>query len=508
MTDIDTPLPRTTWDWLRIFGPGAIMASLTIGTGELIFSTRGGALFGYRVLFLFVAISVLKWALVVASSHHIVLTGVHPYGRLFQLPGPRGYLAWTLFFLAAVAIPIWVAFHSSVLGNLVAWVTQTRDGLAGGIDYVWGALILLGVLAWTATQGYTALERVQLFVVSAMVLCAGLSLVLLRPDWGALLAGAVLPQPLHYPAWLEEAYPKIAGQPVWVEATRYVGVIGGAAYDYMAYTSFLRDKRWGNAAAGPISPRELEVMAHDSDHPARRWTRAPLVDCSISFLLIIAFTACFVALGALVLGAERQLPDEANFLNHQARFLTRLHPWLLPLYVSGALLTMLGTLYGTLEVACALSSEMALSLHPEWASKQAKQIRRATIAWCSFGAIAILVWLAVHQITGGAGRPRVLLAILTPANLFTGVLGCGLFCLLNLWIDRRFLPKGLRMPIWLKAINGLAAATFVALGVKGYYDAPGGAYAAAALGGALLIGLAAAARYESRSQSTRSSRNR
>lgn len=44
-------LPRRPLDWLKVFGPGAIMASLTIGTGELIFSSRGGALFGYRILF-------------------------------------------------------------------------------------------------------------------------------------------------------------------------------------------------------------------------------------------------------------------------------------------------------------------------------------------------------------------------------------------------------------------------------------------------------------------------
>ncbi len=78
--------------WLTIFGPGAIIASLTIGTGELIFSTRGGALFGYRILFLFVIISVLKWGLVLASSRHMVLTGVHPYERMLDLPGPRGWL--------------------------------------------------------------------------------------------------------------------------------------------------------------------------------------------------------------------------------------------------------------------------------------------------------------------------------------------------------------------------------------------------------------------------------
>ena len=74
-------LPRGPLDWLKVFGPGAIIASLTIGTGELIFSSRGGALFGYRILCVFAAICLLKFGLVVASSRHIVLTGVHPYAE-------------------------------------------------------------------------------------------------------------------------------------------------------------------------------------------------------------------------------------------------------------------------------------------------------------------------------------------------------------------------------------------------------------------------------------------
>ncbi len=34
------PLPRSMIDWLRVFGSGAIMATLTIGTGERNFSLR------------------------------------------------------------------------------------------------------------------------------------------------------------------------------------------------------------------------------------------------------------------------------------------------------------------------------------------------------------------------------------------------------------------------------------------------------------------------------------
>ena len=120
-------LPTNLLDWLKVFGPGAIVASLTIGTGELIFSTRGGALFGYRILFVFVAISLLKWGLVLASSRHMLLTGVHPYERMHDLPGPRGWLPIMLLLMCAVCMPIWISFHCGVLGNLTSWITRTRD---------------------------------------------------------------------------------------------------------------------------------------------------------------------------------------------------------------------------------------------------------------------------------------------------------------------------------------------------------------------------------------------
>ena len=66
------PLPkaltqRSFVGWLSLFGPGAIVASVTIGTRELIFSTRGGVLFGYNILFLFLTTRSLAFWNVVGS---------------------------------------------------------------------------------------------------------------------------------------------------------------------------------------------------------------------------------------------------------------------------------------------------------------------------------------------------------------------------------------------------------------------------------------------------------
>ena len=92
---LDALTSRNPASWLTIFGPGAIMASLTIGSGELIFSSRGGAVFGYQLLSLFLAVCVFKWALVFATARHMILTGAHPFQRWMDLPGPRGWpAAW------------------------------------------------------------------------------------------------------------------------------------------------------------------------------------------------------------------------------------------------------------------------------------------------------------------------------------------------------------------------------------------------------------------------------
>ena len=117
------PIPRALLSsnplaWLRVFGPGAVIASLTIGTGELIFSSRGGVIFGYNILFLFTLICLLKWTLAYSAARHMVISGAHPLERWMDLPfGPRGWLTVLFFLLAVAFIPVWVSFHSSVLGR-------------------------------------------------------------------------------------------------------------------------------------------------------------------------------------------------------------------------------------------------------------------------------------------------------------------------------------------------------------------------------------------------------
>jgi hypothetical protein len=71
------------------------------------------------------------------------------------------------------------------------------------------------------------------------------------------------------------------------------------------------------------------------------------------------------------------------------------------------------------------------------------------------------------------------------------VLGCGLICLLNPWMDRRFLPRSLRPTRAALFLSALAGLLFLALGLRGCWDHSGWV-AFAILAGTIALGWAAA----------------
>ena len=118
-----------------------------------------------------------------------------------------------------------VSFHAGTLGTLASGLLhpQTSDT---GTHLLWGIVILLVVIGLTFTGSYKRLEKLQLLFVLLMLVAVTVSLFLINPEWGELLAGFVNVAPPDYPGWITE-HPDISKRPVWVELSSYVGVIGG-----------------------------------------------------------------------------------------------------------------------------------------------------------------------------------------------------------------------------------------------------------------------------------------
>ena len=197
------------------------------------------------------------------------------------------------------------------------------------------------------------------------------------------------------------------------------------------------------------------------------------MDSALSFLAVLVFSGVFVACGAVILGPQHKIPGGNNLLALQAEFVTPIYPWLRHVYFVGAFLTIFGTLYGTIEVAPTVLREVVLAIDAGYATKHAKKLRFIAVSWTSFGGLVVLVWTLICHLISGADNPPGLIAMLTPANLFTGVLACGLICLLAAWTDWKFLPRGLQAGNPLTMLNALVGLIFLALGIKGYWDHSG-----------------------------------
>jgi hypothetical protein len=117
---------------------------------------------------------------------------------------------------------------------------------------------------------------------------------------------------------------------------------------------------------------------------------------------------------------------------------------------------------------------------------QSNRLRWIALVWTSLGALVVLLVSFVTQYFSGDPKPPGLTKLLIPANLFTGVLSCGIICLLNPWMDR-VLPAQLRPGLVLLSLNLFAGTSFLVLGIKGYWDL-GGLRALTILAGTMATG--------------------
>lgn len=237
--------------WLRYFGPGAIVAAVTIGSGEILFPSRGGAIFGYSILWVFLFVAFLKWVMAYSSIRHMVLSGGHPLDRWSALPGPRNFIHIFILIMVLSTLPIAYAYLSGILGTICTWIFGIGD------EYIWAtaALVTAGLLLLKGD--YPLLERAQTFIMAFKVGCILLALFFVPVDWSAVFRNLFVPHRVAYPDWVRQNMPQIMKRSVWLEVMTYVSLIGGASVDYLSYASFLRDKSGGARTWGRARPRNL-----------------------------------------------------------------------------------------------------------------------------------------------------------------------------------------------------------------------------------------------------------
>jgi Mn2+/Fe2+ NRAMP family transporter len=434
---------------LLFFGPGAIIASLTVGSGETVLASRLGAVFGYAILWLVVVGAVTKAAIIYASNRYIVLTGEHPMSGLARaIPGPRGWFPALIGALAVLSFPF-------VASALATGVGSYLNIVFGGPAVAWGLvlLVLAAALAWFGW--YTLLERAQVAIVSIKVALVVVAVFAAQPQWLDVLAGFV-PQGFGYEPFVFTDYPEIAERAVWIEAVVFMGGLGGGMYDYIGYAGLMREKRWGalglpgrdQAVAEPLAladtPRERERV--------RGWSRAPLGDVVLSFAAMAQTAVAFVITGKEILGAAHNVPSGQNVLTYQGDVLGVIHPVFRYFYVLAIIMVFFGTMYAIWEVYSRTTYESLSAVSTKVRTAGIGTTRKLVYAYVLLGGTALIL-------TGAD-----LVALITPANIVGGTVACGIYGLGLLVLERRVFPAALRTR---PAARVLVAVSSVVLTVSG-----------------------------------------
>jgi len=182
--------PRTLAEIARRIGPGLILASTVVGSGELIATTVLGAENGYGLLWLILVSCGIKVAVQHELGRYAIATGETTLEALNRIPGPRLRVSW--------AVWMWLFV---VLATLFPW-----GGMVGGIGEVlhrmvpsvpvnaWAWLVAVASVGLLVRGRYAFVERVSfgMVVVFTLLTIGCMAILFDKPEyfsWGEVLNG-------------------------------------------------------------------------------------------------------------------------------------------------------------------------------------------------------------------------------------------------------------------------------------------------------------------------------
>lgn len=435
-------------NWRRLllyFGPGAIVASMTLGSGETLFAPRGGAIFGLSILWALVWAGLVKGVMAYSGVRYRTLTSENIMSRWAKLPGPRGWFTLFMGLLALVAFPSWVGGLSLMLGQITAWIIGIP--ITNTSAAALGTLLVFVTFGLDYIGGYETVEKVQIAIVAFLSAAIAVLAIASQPPLGGIAAGLVPNIPSNYAPFVQEQYPTIASRSVWVEVVTYMGGVGGGIYDYIGYTGYMKERQWGlfnrsdsfavENLMREIAPGEEVPIDTSSDNVRRgySWLKAPQIDVTLSFAAITFFTALAMILGAQSLNEAQLVPSGLDLFRFQAQWFTDITPGLDILWKIGVFFAIFGTMYATWEgyTWTWLMSFRPFSARVRRIEEESLGLARIlTFVYCG-GLGIMLMWTDLSAV-----------AIVTPAAILGGVFGCGLWCFAMIWADKTALPEELQ----------------------------------------------------------------
>ena len=288
---------------LAVLGPSLVWAGEFVGSGEVILSTRVGAILGPTVLWAIVVGVVLKFWIGMAGARYTVCTGEGMIDMISRVPGPKNWGVWITLVAQSAAATISVGSIAAAAGIFVHSLIGLSPLLAG-----W--LVTVFALAVVWFDVFNFLKLVMSFFIVIIVLGVLYVSITVFPGIGIFLKGLLFDVPA-VPSWAL-SLDGVQANP-WREILPLLGWAAGGFASQVWYTYWVIGAGYG-ASAGrgygrPADENMLRTMSVATARKIKGWCRVVYTDASLAMIIGVVTTVGFLIAGAGVLRPNQLAPE-------------------------------------------------------------------------------------------------------------------------------------------------------------------------------------------------------
>ena len=432
--------------YLLFFGPGAIIASVTIGQGQLILGPQIGAWAGYKLLWL-ITISFASYLIAYMGARFMLLSGISVID-LFAIKTRKGFLNWIFIIIILIFLPLFVAAIVTTLGQSMAWIFGVGHYL------IWGIATCVFAAILAIVGRYRVIEFSQAIFVAVLGIGAIVSVAMIKPDLMEIIPNYfMIGNTPSYPDWVMTEYPSLAEKPVPLLMLGYLGTLTVSLVTLVGYLGWVKVKKWGifkekenpDAFSHELLERfkktgKIDYLPDDEKEvkKAKILLKPLLLDLMLSFIIVAIVSSAYMIAGAKLLG--HNIPSDINLLREQAVIFSSIAEWLRPLYQLSVFFALFGTVYGGFEAVSRMVYETGKDL--------SRKIERVEYRKFMFYMMIYMLATGIPlAILGYYGLSIILMLSIT--LLFIGVVGIVIYGIGTVYLGRKYLPEKYRMgKIW------------------------------------------------------------
>jgi manganese transport protein len=427
--------PKSLLEILRRIGPGIILASSIVGSGELIATTTLGAQVGYTALWVIIASCFIKPVVQAEIGRYTIASGETGLAGFNRVPGPRWRVNWVVWMWAAMLLITLLQ-----VGAMFGGVSQVMNQLLPLVPVnVWILIFLTITLALLLGGGYQRIERLAMLKVGLFTMLTFLcALILMRMpnyfSWQHLWGG------------LEFRLPGNG----FATAVAVFGITGVGATELFMYPYWCVEKGYARFVGKRDSSPEWQARAHG-------WIRVMHVDIFSSMLIYTIATVAFYLLGAGILHGQGLVPAAKDMIPVLSNIYTQtLGSWSLWLFYVGAIATLYGTIFAATAANSRVYADMCRLMGFFRPDDYAKRVRYRQGFVVFLTVVPALLFILVQS------PVRMVIAGGLAQSLMLPVIGIG-----TLYLRHRHLPGEIAPPVWVSVALWLATVLILCLMV--YY---------------------------------------